>query len=399
MTDNILDHIQDVDSHEMVPLQMWGEVFGGAGAKAASVFAETYKADSWGKNTVYREDLKGDTAPITPELVWNEKGPGAPGAFDMSRRLAVLDLMGVHRQLIFPSFGCLGMMLLYASEENFNRFLFVNPSSIDRKAFGRSVIRAHNDWALESLKIDPDRIRPVAMLVTDTVDDMMAEAKRLIAGGARTLWIPTSQPPGGKSPADPALDPFWSLVEKARVAVVSHITGGYDFFKTDIWGQAPALDLQAFQSQEFVGSDIYSLATLRMSVENYLTAMVLGGVFERHPDLRFGAIETGADWAGPLMSSLDMWVSIFPKLAKQLSLSPSEYFARNIRVTPFVFEPVDEYLRRYPKLVDVLVYSSDYPHVEGGKEAKRRFYEKVAPFGPATIEKFFVTNGELLVPA
>ena len=183
MGDEILKTIHDVDSHEMAPLQKWAELFGGAGATAASVFEETMKLESWGKNSVYREDLKGgDTAPITRDLVWNEKGPGAPGAFDMHRRLQVMDVMGVHRQLIFPSFGAFGMMLLYASDENFQLFFFMDPKSIDRKALGHSVIRAHNDWALKSLAINPDHIRPVFMLFADTVAEIIAEAERLIAG-------------------------------------------------------------------------------------------------------------------------------------------------------------------------------------------------------------------------
>jgi predicted TIM-barrel fold metal-dependent hydrolase len=80
-------------------------------------------------------------------------------------------------------------------------------------------------------------------------------------------------------------------------------------------------------------------------------------------------------------------------------LRPSEYIARNVRVTPYHFESVDSYIERYPYLADVYCYSSDYPHREGGRESKQVFYEKLAPLGEDVVEKFFFTNGELLLPA
>ena len=68
-------------------------------------------------------------------------------------------------------------------------------------------------------------------------------------------------------------------------------------------------------------------------------------------------------------------------------------------MTPFYFEAMDQIIERHPHLVDVYVNSSDYPHIEGGKESQRRFYERLAPLGDPILEKFFVTNGELLLPA
>jgi hypothetical protein len=66
-------------------------------------------------------------------------------------------------------------------------------------------------------------------------------------------------------------------------------------------------------------------------------------VFERHPTLRFGAIELGSHWLGPLADNLDMWIErVFARRTKDiLSLKPSEYLARNVRVTPHnIVEPV-----------------------------------------------------------
>jgi hypothetical protein len=78
---------------------------------------------------------------------------------------------------------------------------------------------------------------------------------------------------------------------------------------------------------------------------------------------------------------------------------PSEYINRNVRVTPFNFEPVDRYFDRYPNLSDVYCYSSDCPHREGGKESHMKFDPTLAKLDETVKDKFFRTNGEWLLPA
>jgi predicted TIM-barrel fold metal-dependent hydrolase len=215
----------------------------------------------------------------------------------------------------------------------------------------------------------------------------------------RNLWIPASVPPGGKSPADRAISPFWSLCEEADATVQLHL-GFENFMQTDVWRQIPEFRLTEIRSLEFT-CDPWTLATVHMPAANFLTVMILGGVFERHPGLRFGVIETGAYWVGPLAESLDMWADVSIKqrqLEGVLSKRPSEYLSDNVRVTPFIFEPVDMYFERYG-LESVFCYGSDYPHAEGGKHQVDAFAAKLAPLGSDILEKFFVSNGEFLMPS
>jgi predicted TIM-barrel fold metal-dependent hydrolase len=124
-------------------------------------------------------------------------------------------------------------------------------------------------------------------------------------------------------------------------------------------------------------------------------------VFDRHPSLRFGVIEVGSFWIGPLASQLDMWCAhnqLFSKTkVVPLSMKPSEFIRRNVRVTAFDFELVDEYIDRYG-LEDVYCYASDFPHMEGGKDPMGFFAKRLARLGPEVMEKFFVKNGEWLMP-
>jgi predicted TIM-barrel fold metal-dependent hydrolase len=388
--------ITDCDAHEMVPTQLWSEAFGPVGEMLAPLF------DFIGDPNFVRPDVHGDTMEITEEIVWNQKGCDAPGAIDMKRRPEVLDVMGVQRQLIFPSFGLLAF-LLQAGSAGIAALEFAGADlpkdligSFDTQALGDSLTRAHNDWAIETAKIESDRVRPVAILPSNTVESMISEAERVIAGGGRAFWIPSAVPPAGTSPGNPALDPFWTLAEESDAIVTLHLGDGITF--TDpAWRDAPAF-AKDNGSIEFPQLNAYTLSTLSMAAENFLAAMVLGGVFERHPKLRFGIIELGANWVGPLAERMDIHGRKFTDAG--LTMKPSEYLARNVRVTPFHFEPIGRIVERYPDLADVYVYSSDYPHHEGGKAPHRQFYDSLSALGDESIvEKFFVTNGELLMPA
>ena len=43
-------------------------------------------------------------------------------------------------------------------------------------------------------------------------------------------------------------------------------------------------------------------------------------------------------------------------------------------------------------------FASDYPHVEGGLDTASQFAKRIGRLGAGAAEKFFVTNGELLLP-
>jgi predicted TIM-barrel fold metal-dependent hydrolase len=148
-----------------------------------------------------------------------------------------------------------------------------------------------------------------------------------------------------------------------------------------------------------IGLDPYTLSTMHFGAQNFVTTMILGGVFERHPDLRVGVIELTSHWVGPMVENLTGWRDMFAKrLAGTLSLSPSEYLSRNVRVSSFYWEPVDKFIERFG-LEDVYVFSSDYPHVEGGIDTAQAFADRLKRLGPDLIEKYFVTNADLLLPA
>jgi predicted TIM-barrel fold metal-dependent hydrolase len=398
----LLERTLDVDGHEFAPPHLWGNIFGPVGARLAEVCAPFIAA--MGEDYIARPGQAADDAPLTAENVWTMRHSGAPGAFDMRRRLDAMDLMGVRRQLIFPSYGLWGQIL--ATPEGGGPIAagmrqFLGGISVEEsRELGFAGTDEWNDWAVRTTAIDPHRLRAVGMFKAPRDPaDLMSQAEGLMDRGLRGLLINTGEPLAGLSPAHPDLDPFWALLAERDVPVFAHVGSDLGLLASSTWSDAPAFAPSKLSIE--LGFEPYSMATMHLAAEHFLTVMVLGGVFERHPALRFGAIELGAHWLGPLADNLDMWVEkVFARRIKErLPLKPSAYLARNVRVTPHnVVEPVAEFFTRYPHLADCYCYSTDYPHVEGGQHINGRMHEALTPLGGEVLERYFAQNGEWLLP-
>jgi hypothetical protein len=391
--------ILDPDTHEQMPAQVWAREIGPAMEDLARHWLNNGLSC---KDELNHPNVPGYTAddkPIEGGTIWRQKGCASPGSVDVRRRLEVMDAMGIRRQLMFPTAGLFAIYMLYLHEDY---GLARGVKRLDRKEYGYELMHAYNAWGKKVAKIS-DRIRPVLPVLGETVEDLFNTTRDLINNGIRAIWMPSGVLPGGKSPAHPDLDPFWSMLAKNNVAMLLH--GGLDskIFGTDAWWDVPAF--KGFKVFGEFRLDPWSLANTSTTSRNFLTSSILGGVFDRHPMLRWGIFEASADWVGHLCDSLDMLHKQDLGAVKRgearttyrLPELPSVYVKRNLRVGPFVFEPVDKYIKQYD-MGGVLCFSSDYPHVEGGFDPMNRMYELVKPFGEEMVEKFFVKNAEWLLP-
>jgi predicted TIM-barrel fold metal-dependent hydrolase len=396
---NVLTRTLDVDAHEMAPLHVWGELFGPAAARVADLFTPYFSSS--GHNDFYNPNHPGDIAAVTDESVWEIRGTTAPSSFDLTRRVAVMTQMGIDRQLIFPSFAILAINLIGEGESFLRRAAGIDLPHNELESIGRAGLAEYNDWVVRVTAIDPARLRPVAYLApAASVRELVEQTEELLSRGIRAVHINAGTPPAGRSPAHTELDAFWSLLADNDVACTTHLGSEHGFLGSGEWARAEAFAPGNVPGHE-IGIEPYSFATLHFAAMNFLVCMVLGGVFERQPRLRFGVIEVGAAWLGPLADHLDMWAEGVHavRLSKVLSMKPSAYLARNVRVTPFnTVERVDEYLARYPHLQDCYCYSTDYPHTEGGKRSKEKLAEQLSAVDPTLREKFFAVNAALLLP-
>jgi predicted TIM-barrel fold metal-dependent hydrolase len=390
--------IRDADSHEMYPATAWVKEYGEVVAPLAKIFMESQSKKVPNSFSV---DIERDELPITEDSVRQSWGAGclSVGAFDMRRRLEVMDVMGVSECLLFGSVMAIyGHQMATAGSALIAQQYEGDSESNAAFALGRAALTAHNDWCIRTAQISP-RLRPVATILTNDLDAAVAECRRLIDGGVRAIALPSGTTIGGKAPANPENDILWKLFADTRTALLFHVGGDVAFRReTAAWTDTPH-----FASNNTVPTEIpidpFSMATSSLAVQNYISNLVLGAVFERFPDLRCGIMEYCGYWIGPLAESLDMWADQFTsRFSQTLTTKPSEYIRRNIRVAPFDFEPVDTFIDRYPYLEDVYCFATDYPHYEGGKDPTTTMIERIERFGPAVIEKIFVTNAAWVMP-
>ncbi|MET4426835.1 MULTISPECIES: amidohydrolase family protein [unclassified Mycolicibacterium] len=291
---------------------------------------------------------------------------GADTAADMSRRLDLMDSSGVDRALLFPA----------------------GPLETDGGSAesGLTKLKAHNDWCADIAKIS-SRLRPVAVIDTDSITDAIAEAERVIDAGVRAVCVPAGIPPGGISPGHPDVDPLWQVFASSGVPIVLRAESRLNMFRSLTW------------DVEGDGAELFSLAQGHVMAKNYLTPMVYGGVFDRHPDLMVGCVQMGAGWIGPMAENLDgvakNWFS--KTLSKTLSLRPSQYIERNVRVTCAAWEPVHTYFERYG-LDDVYIYGSSIVSPTDDVDPANQYTDLPQQLGPTLTEKFFATNASGLMP-
>lgn len=104
--------------------------------------------------------------------------------------------------------------------------------------------------------------------------------------------------------------------------------------------------------------------------------MIYGGIFERHPKLRFIVTEQGVDWIPQRLLEMDFACKssrapgtsayfFVGRAERQLSMLPSEYFARNCWVGATVLSRYDVDNGVLDAIGDHLMWGSDYPHAEG----------------------------------
>jgi predicted TIM-barrel fold metal-dependent hydrolase len=366
----------DCDGHLYMEPDVMSEIVGEAGASWIIDYLRTYVGTDADREA--RDRARKET--------WTIKGFSALGAFDATDRVEALDKMGVHRQLLFPNTVLRELRL-------------GTPAA-------RDACRRYNDYVLDWTRRADDRARAVCQVNMTDREWALAELQRVVDGGARGVLLPCAEPPAGTSPASPLWDDFWRLLEASGTPALIHIgAGGLASAGDDDpmlpprrWADAPAL--RAVFPGRPGGEEQFGpfyIVVAHLAAEVYLTCLLMGGVFERFPGLRFGAIEFGASWLGPLCERLDRHAELLHKVGVSYPMLPSEYVRRNVRVTPQWTEPVDVLVERYG-IRESYVFNTDYPHIEGGRHPVESFLEMTERVGPDYTEAFFVDNGKLLFP-
>jgi predicted TIM-barrel fold metal-dependent hydrolase len=302
------------------------------------------------------------------------KNWSALGSFAREDRPRALDHLGFASQLVFNTF--LNPYLLEAERR----------ADLD---FAYGLARAHNRAMVEFCAADR-RLIPTGYVPLADFDRARAMAAEAIAMGCKALLV-ASACPARHSPSHLGLFPVWAIAEDARLPIVLHVGGGGRLLDPMYFenGLPPVPDFHGgaenFRSVDYMaipGPPMQTVATL-----------IIDGVLERFPRLRIGIIEQGAVWLPSWMRQLDAAHEAFHRSEERLralSLRPSEYVRRQVRVTPYPTEPVGWIIAQAGE--EICLFSSDYPHVEGGRNPVRRFEASMADTGAGAKERFYRAN-------
>lgn len=297
------------------------------------------------------------------------KGWGALGAFDPGERTRALDLLGFAKQLVFSTFA----PTQFAGDDA-------------DLLYGGT--RAHNRAIADFCKSDA-RLIAVGMVPWLDPERTVQEADEAIRLGCGAILVP-SLPQGDKSPTHPDFHPFWARLQEANVPFMSHIGGGGRPLRRAFHNNGKPATTDFLGGGENIRSKDYMV--MHNPPETFLSCLVLDGLFETFPRLRGGVIEQGALWVPAWLRRLDIAQATFQKTEPALRLPKraSEYVHGHVWFTPYPTEPVGWLVEQAGD--DLFLFSSDYPHPEGGRDPLRRFEESMAEAGAETKEKFYSEN-------
>jgi predicted TIM-barrel fold metal-dependent hydrolase len=75
---------------------------------------------------------------------------------------------------------------------------------------------------------------------------------------------------------------------------------------------------------------------------------------------------------------------------QKLSIRPSEYVRRQIRATPYPTEDIGWITEQIGP--DICLFSTDYPHVEGGRRPVERFERSLGDANEQIRNRFYADN-------
>jgi predicted TIM-barrel fold metal-dependent hydrolase len=258
------------------------------------------------------------------------------GGWDPQARIADQERDGIAAEILYPS---VGMMLCKHLDMDY------------RKA----CMDAYNLWLAEFCAANPTRLLGVGQVSMRTVDDSIAEARRIKELGLRGVMLPGW--PSLEDYDSRIYDPFWDACTDLNLPVTfHHLAGRRD---PNDMPDSPYAD-----GNRGVNTRLNGWMNLVRGNQDLLAMFVLGGVFERHPRLKLICAEADAGWVPHFTYRMDYAYRHHRHhiRTEPLSKSPSEYFFENVYLT-FQDDLMAFRLRHFCN-VRRLMWANDFPHFD-----------------------------------
>jgi predicted TIM-barrel fold metal-dependent hydrolase len=282
-----------------------------------------------------------------------------PGGYDPNARVVDMDADGIDAAVLYPS-----------------QAMFFGPNDLIPALhdidFVTDCIRAYNDWISEYCSAHPTRLFGVAGTPLQDIERAVAEVHRAVGElGLKAVFIRPSAyqlaEDGQELPLNHHVyDPFWAACQELGVPIGLHPATHTDVpnaaRKFNLIRQTASISEATKVADDVVGSTAMSIAVgAPVDAIIALGRLLMGGVCERFPDLKFLILESGGGWAASILERMDEEIEANPQESRWLTMRPSEYFRRQCWIS---FEPNDPTLPRVADLIgeDRIIWASDFPH-------------------------------------
>ena len=264
-----------------------------------------------------------------------------PGAYDPEKFIADNRTDGVAASVIYPSEA----LLAY---------------SIPDSELCSTTMALYNDFIAEFCAHDPERLKGIALINLDDIDEAIAEMTRCRNMGLSGAMV-SVMPPAGQGYDSPRYEPFWSAAVDLDVPLSMHVATGRHLAsasgqtKNDVRGGGSQWSEAAFYLQDHFVRKSLGEDDLRRGV--------------RAPSQAAGGIGRARGGVDPV-SGCSRWTTATPTgrcgatgIASPIPTpAPSHYFSSNCFVS-FQEDAVGVRVRDTFG-THTLMWGSDYPHTE-----------------------------------
>jgi predicted TIM-barrel fold metal-dependent hydrolase len=266
------------------------------------------------------------------------------GGYDPKQHIEDMALDGVAGEVLYPSQG-----LFY--------FKVADPALMS------AIFRAYNDWLAEFCHTDPDRLKGIAMINLDDIEDGLRELERAAHLGLSGAMI-TEYPAEDRRYDQSGYDPFWAAAAALEMPLSLHTA-------TRRQGRIRGAGDRTLR-------DASSRATKAFYPALSLCDLIFSGVFERHPRLTLAIVEFELAWAPHLLSTMDY--TYRERHGEAIyrfkgGMRPSDFFRRNV-VLSFQEDAIGIRLRDVIGTGNMM-WGSDYPHSESTFPQSRKILAEI----------------------